>query len=655
MSQEGTAASSSAARADTVSETCVRAAIDELLPGVNLEETSLGEFRSALSLHVGHDLETQADKVNEWIRDSVQKPAAPTPRPHLEGIIQSLGEEPAGPFKHPVHLVTISRVLPGTLEATDLRDISGMSRKDIALCVQLSFDDPVATRGRPRTQAVGGVVQKMVVFQEAHADGDKHFHVAVQLQKSRSFAPAKTTLRTRDHLAAHFSSKHTQFWSAVRYGYMPTLAKPVVDASPLSWCRDSGFDSLDLFAESQRPWNAILWKRRREEVEKVAQQGDGAKKAKFNKLDLTALILSQELTTPASVLAYTQNHGTEAMQLFVHQRQKYLKDYVAEALEWGQATKQAEEEKQTEWSFVCATAAGACPQGTTCTYAHAAQGFFDANAETLSRTGLAAALRNILISGPSKTTRAPMIVGPTNSGKSTLVLPFDTLFGFGRVFHKPALGSSFALRNILKEKRFLFWDDFRPVEYGQRTVPVTTFLSLFQGQPFEVQVSQSFNDGNVDFEWHHGCVLTAKSEGLWAPAGCVDDEDIRHMKSRVLLFHCMATVQSMKDTMPCARCMCSWIVDGAREFDAAQALRVPQLPLAGAERQQVPGKLEGMADMMAHAKLPQPKAEALAAEILALGALDINELTVSDWKNLAAFHNLLPFEQRRLLSFLLPG
>jgi len=84
------------------------------------------------------------------------------------------------------------------LEATDLRDISGMSRKDIALCVQLSFDDPVATLGRPRTQAVGGVVQKMVVFQEAHADGDKHFHVAVQLQKSRSFAPAKTTLRTRN-------------------------------------------------------------------------------------------------------------------------------------------------------------------------------------------------------------------------------------------------------------------------------------------------------------------------------------------------------------------------------------------------------------------------------------------------------------------------
>ena len=120
-----------------------------------------------------------------------------------------------------------------------------------------------------------------------------------------------------------------------------------------------------------------------------------------------------------------------------------------------------------------------------------------------------------------------MIIGPTNSGKSTLVLPFDELYGFAHVFHKPALGSSFALRNLLKEKKFLFWDDFRPVEYGQRTVPVTTFLSLFQGQPFEVQMSQSFNDGNTDFEWHKGCVLTGKAKDLWKPLPGVDEED-RH-------------------------------------------------------------------------------------------------------------------------------
>ncbi len=63
-----------------------------------------------------------------------------------------------------------------------------------------------------------------------------------------------------------------------------------------------------------------------------------------------------------------------------------------------------------------------------------------------------------------------------------MLLPFDKVFGFRRVMHKPALGSKYGLRNILKDKRFLFWDDYRPVQYGQDTVPVATFLSLFTGR-----------------------------------------------------------------------------------------------------------------------------------------------------------------------------
>ena len=283
--------------------------------------------------------------------------------------------------------------------------------------------------------------------------------------------------------------------------------------------------SHGLYMEGGKLWTSLLNPRDhgtlpfgnggvRKSERTLAPQGSKQKKQRFNKLDLTALIISQGLTTQAAVMEYVQDHGAEQMQLFVHQRQRNLKDFVAEAMQWGSAREQAAAERQSEWSTLCAAADKSCPHGTACSYAEAAEAFFAANAASLSRVELAVALRNILLYGPSKTTRAPMIIGPTNSGKSTLVLPFDELFGFAQVFHKPALGSSFALRNILKEKKFLFWDDFRPVEYGQRTVPVTTFLSLFQGQPFEVQVSQSFNDGNIDFEWHRGCVSDRQGQGF---------------------------------------------------------------------------------------------------------------------------------------------
>ena len=151
-----------------------------------------------------------------------------------------------------------------------------------------------------------------------------------------------------------------------------------------------------------------------------AQACASSKVDDFNKLDLTALIMSQGLTTQAAVMEYVRDHGTEQMQLFVHQRQRYLKDFVAEAMQWGEARQPAAAERQSEWSTLCATADKDCPHGHACSYNQAAAAFFAANSMSLSRAELAVALRNILVTGPAKTTGVPMIVGPTNSGKSTL-------------------------------------------------------------------------------------------------------------------------------------------------------------------------------------------------------------------------------------------
>ena len=336
------------------------------------------------------------------------------------------------------------------------------------------------------------------------------------------------------------------------------------------------------------------------------------------------------------------------MQVFVHAQQRKLPEFLQEAAEWGVARAAAVAEKDLDWDLVCRTAQEACSHGARCTYAAAVQAFFSANEASVSQRELATALRAILRSGPSKTTRVPLLAGPTNSGKTTILLPFDDLFGFKHVFHKPALNSKFALRNLLKEKRFLFWDDYRPVEYAQETLPVTAFLSLFQGQPLEVQVSQAFNDGNVDFEWHHGCVMTAKSEGLWVPYGSVSQEDVRHMQSRVHVFTATATVRQLQDTEPCKYCMCAWIRDAAAQHDAAQLARV--LPPPEVEPALEAAGVVGLAELGVQARLPAEKMQRIDAELRSLGALHVAELAAEDWRRLQAWEELLPFEQRRLLA-----
>jgi hypothetical protein len=140
--------------------------------------------------------------------------------------------------------------------------------------------------------------------------------------------------------------------------------------------------------------------------------------------------------------------------------------YIEDAYEWNTANAVAEAERVTDWEMVLKARDSRCSHGCCgCSYATAVQEIFERNAATLSPQRLAAALRNVIQNGPSKTCRVPFLVGPSNTGKSTLLYPFDELYGAVNVVHKPALGSTFGLRNVVKkQKRLIFWDDYCPVQ-----------------------------------------------------------------------------------------------------------------------------------------------------------------------------------------------
>eukprot|EP00435_Cladocopium_sp_Y103_P070863 s313_g36.t1 len=605
----------------------VAPAVSQLLPHVDLEAITLKQMREKLVEHLG--LEPDA----------------------LEGYKNEVADLLTHALKSGGVPATFVETLPAELTSScraqkDSTDITQLTRQAVGDCVRDAFNNPVAAAaGRPVTS--GNAVQKLAVFREAHEDGQPHFHIAVLLSTNRSWLPAKRTLRNRHHLPSHWSGSHRHFWSAVRYGAIATCKKPVVDQEPYQWSADGS--AWSLFEAAQEPWNAHCWRQRGEQAERKRLCGEAKVKAKFSKLDLTAIIIEKDLKSPADIMTYTQNHGTHKMQEWVCANQRKLEEFLREAFEWQAVREESKLEKETEWALLCRMAETTCGQAGACGYAQAAQQFFAANAASLNSVELAFALRAVILSGPSKTTRAPIIVGPSNSGKTTVVLPFDELFGHNRVFHKPALNSSFPLVNLSKHKRFLFFDDFRPIEYAQETIDVGTFLSLFNGHPFEIRQSQAFRHGNEDFAWRKGCCLTAKDQELWEPWGNVSAEDVQHMKNRMHVFTCRAVLKDLRQTVPCASCMCKWISQGAAEADARTALQC--LPPADAAPA-APSALvvEGLADLCARAKLPAPKVKALEAELVQLGAVTVEEVGISDWKGLASFSALLPFEQRRLLQ-----
>jgi len=544
-----------------------------------------------------------------------------------------------------VYLLTFARVLHERLNRGGLKDVATLTKQDVLSFVRDAWDNPISgvEGGRPRSEADGPLLLKVVVFEEKHQDGTKHFHVAVLLSKQMRFAPCKRTLLERHGLVAHFSCTHSQWWSAVRYGALPSARKQTVDDDPERWVPE-GHTPIDLFQDSQEPFIASAWRRRRER--KDCEAAVAGQTNAFSKLDFTSLVLSKGLTTRAAVLSYVRQHGTVAMQSYVNNNQRRLDEYLDDAIEWDSSDAVAFEEQQTDWAYVCSRAEQPCPLGEECPYHVAAQKFFEGNVANFSQADLAEALRRIIVMGPCKEARVPFLVGPTNTGKSSLVASFDSLFGARRVYHLPAVtDDKYPLRNWLRNKRFVLWDEFSPVEYATFGVlPVTQFKKAFNGQWFETRLPQGHHDGNQDFRWKRGVVFTNKLEHLWTPTRKVSPEDIKHLKSRCRLFPCTAVFVEPGTSKPeipeCANHLAKWLCIGAANYDA-------QMVVGGNVPVPRDGRVEGLEDLLLAASLPEPIASEVKREVEASGALHIREFTGEDWAALAVWPRLREMEERR--------
>ena len=550
-----------------------------------------------------------------------------------------------------VYLGTFSRLLPSTLAtAPQLRDPSTMTREEIRDAVMDAWERPAPSPsgGRPRAANAGPLIEKLVVVREKHSDGTYHFHAALKLTSDQRFLAAKRTLAERHSLASHWSSPHTQWWSALRYCVYTSDKKPEVDKSRLVWSLPGV--AFDVFREAQEAFLEAAWTRRREEKDTEAPAAQ--ERPSFSKLDFNALVVDKGLTTKRKVMAYVQDHGTAVEQAYCAKHQRRLDELLEDAVEWAGARAAAALESKSDWEILCAAADAGCPQGIACVYAEAARSFFRAHAASFSDTRVAASLRAIIVSGPSKERRVPFLVGTTNTGKSTLLESFTAIYGEAAVFHLPAETDTRggALRGWLQGKRFVFWDEFEPLEFiAKQIMPKTQFLKAFNGQTFEIQMNQRTNDGNKTFKWNRGAAFTAKEKGLWKEREGITSEDIAHIKNRVDIFRCSGKVQPRRGGVPmCQHCLAKWVREGADRHDANQVLTAP-MPQGGNF-----GTVTGLEQLLDTAQVPAPVCAAIVEEIGALGAVDVQELGRSDWEALNAWGSLREFEKRRILRYIPP-
>jgi len=482
------------------------------------------------------------------------------------------------------YLVTAAKLVNEEDTSADppLRDPAKLTKEEFKEALFDSFANPIYGTGRPRSRTVELDVYFGVV--EGPVDSSHH-HAGVSFYKQEHiFLPFKKAMRDRHGIATHWSTSHTKRWSIIRYLHKTTDHKKVVDKGPLVWTRDGR--ELNLASECEEPFIAQAWNCQRER--RVSEPFDPKKfknKEPFTKLDFSALVLAKRLATPNAVLTHVMEKGTHAMKLWVHTRQCRLKQFIREAYDLEAAKGKAELEKETEWELVERLAKDATCKcdGLGCIWWGLADEFFTNN-KGIDKERLAACIRKVIMFGPSKDAPVPLITGKRNCGKSTVADPILNVFGKENVLGKPKLGApNGALADLAKDHiRFIYFDDYRPVEYAAMpkenpTVPVTDFLAMFQGQSFNPQVSQSFNDGHPHVTWHKGALMTAKEKGLWNELGNVTAVEITHMKARVEIFRATHVVgtspEEFQSSPACPNPWCRWVVVDSIVYAARQGPR----------------------------------------------------------------------------------
>ena len=156
--------------------------------------------------------------------------------PAYFALIDAGGGETAG-LNQRDYRGTISRVLPGSAAAPAYRDLGAVRKEELITIIRDCCDDPAGTAGsagRPRKRT-GSPIDCVVVVQEKHADGSRHFHFVVKLLWPMRFKQAKETMQKRHALPSHWSCKRSQMHTAVSYVALPTPKKPEV-ASPTGEC-----------------------------------------------------------------------------------------------------------------------------------------------------------------------------------------------------------------------------------------------------------------------------------------------------------------------------------------------------------------------------------------------------------------------------------
>ena len=460
------------------------------------------------------NLPTRRLRRKTWLGFEVVEPEAlpvesgPLPHHDLRCLtMDDLREEAAGSIKS-VYLVT----LPA------LRSMSGTRGY---VCPSSWSHADVLRVFRSVFQKEGQVaLECMAVFRERHTSGEDgalgpfHWHVALKASRSFRFNPYKQALHVEHGLATHWSCSHTGYWSAVRYGFIPSPRKPQEDLDPHPQTWASSGQHLPLFEASQEPVNAAAMARRREKKVKDAAAA-GKSEPRPTEMDLYAAIVKNNFrNTPddnnaaSRLIAHLKAYGTPGLVAFAFKNRAKLPALIDDVWSWEKVEDFLEHNGKSRLDQLYAAAAATCTCGglwcpramTALTVNGVSPEAFCQHVYTLLRDGRRADVPVLVLMGRFG-----------GEGKSFLLAPLRSVYGPTHVQATPQRGS-FPLMG-LENKKVALLDDWC---FDESVITLPTQLLWYEGKPFPLPRPQNSSQylGHLLYQGTAPIFVTGKEKDM---------------------------------------------------------------------------------------------------------------------------------------------
>lgn len=409
---------------------------------------------------------------------------------------------------------------------------------------------------------------------EPHKASGVHYHLCLKLNKPQRWLPSKRYLKEQHKISVHFSSVHTNYFTAWKY-----VTKQDNDAlySPGHPDLSDSAGPSTMKAHKAKV-DRKMTKRKQEKAlhlndgegfsaAQACEEGDEAcdeeinlsrervRNKRITAFQVSEIVVNKNMKTRTDLLALAHEQKlvgkTNLAEFIVNRGRKVVNDVISTAWELEKAKEAKARLEKTRLELLHE----AGEYGCMCEPEHK---WYDCASRLLhnnriSSEQFANSVKELLEKGRGKY-RNLMLTGPANCGKTFLLNPLNCIY---KVFTNPA-STSFAWVGA-EEAEVLFLNDFR---WSPQIISWHDLLLMLEGQLVHLSAPKSYYAKDLAFDGDTPIFATSKYPLVLVKNGAIDERETEMMNVRwkVFSFNYQIPREEQTDIVPCPTCFCRLIL-----------------------------------------------------------------------------------------------